>query len=144
MAVCADQMKMVTVWMNLIGNSLKYSDGAVRVEWLPCQNESGEPLLLMAAIDCGTRGVGVSRSQAASLFQAFGRLETHAQIEGTGLGLLSVQKIVEAHGGEVYIEGFGDGTPASGPFSTARGQYPPMLHDEFRTAFVATCPLARA
>ena len=143
-AVCADQMKMVTAWMNLIGNALKYSDGQVRVEWLPTKNENGEPLLAIAVTDCGTRGVGVSQAQAAHLFRAFGRLETHAQIEGTGLGLLSVQKIVEAHGGEVYIEGFVDGTPASGPFSTARGRYPAMLHGEFRTAFVATCPLAKA
>ena len=143
-AVCADPMKMVTVWMNLIGNALKYSDGEVRVEWLPTKNQDGDPLLAIAVTDCGTRGVGVSQNQAARLFRAFGRLEDHVNIEGTGLGLLSVQKIVEAHGGEVYIEGFKDGTPASGPFSTARGHYPAMLHGEFRTAFVATCPIAKA
>ena len=141
-AVCADEMKMVTVWMNLIGNALKYSDGPVCVEWLSAQNANGEPILVMAALDAGTRGVGISQAQATKLFRAFGRLETHAQIEGTGLGLLSVQKIVEAHGGEVYIEGFADGTPASSPFSSALGDYPTMLHGEFRTAFVVTCPLA--
>ena len=130
--------------MNLIGNALKYSDGAVRVEWRAACNEGGEPLLLMAVLDAGTRGIGISREQAARLFRAFGRLESHAQIEGTGLGLLSVQKIVEAHGGETFIEGFEDGTPASGPFTTARGRYPALLHGDFRTAFVATCPLATA
>lgn len=142
-AVCADEMKMVTVWMNLIGNALKYSDGPVRVEWRSSRNADGEPILLMAVTDAGTRGVGIAQSQAARLFRAFGRLESHSQIEGTGLGLLSVQKIVEAHSGEVYIEGFGDGTPASGPFATARGSYPTMLYGEFRTAFVVTCPLAK-
>ena len=140
-AVCADEMKMVTVWMNLIGNALKYSDGEVRVEWRSAEVD-GEKVLVMAVLDAGTRGVGIARNQAAQLFRAFGRLENHAQIEGTGLGLLSVQKIVEAHGGEVWIEGFTDGTPASGPFSTAKQRYPTMLHGEFRTAFVATCPLA--
>ena len=141
MAVCADEMKMVTVWMNLIGNALKYSDGEVCVEWRSAE-VNGEKMLVMAVLDAGTRGLGVSKIQAAKLFRAFGRLENHAQIEGTGLGLLSVQKIVEAHGGEVWIEGFADGTPASGPFSTATQRYPTMLHGEFRTAFVATCPLA--
>lgn len=103
-----------------------------------------EEFLIMAVLDMGTRGVGISQSQAAKLFRAFGRLETHANVEGTGLGLLSVQKIVEAHGGEAFIEGFAEGTPASGPFSTAQGDYPAMLHGEFRTAFVATCPLPRS
>ena len=142
--ICADEMKMVTVWMNLIGNALKYSDGEVRVEWRSAKNEDDEPVLAMAVLDSGTRGVGITANQASRLFKAFGRLETHANIEGTGLGLLSVQKIVEAHGGETYIEGFKDGTPAAGPFSTARGTYPTLLHGDFRTAFVATCLLIKA
>ena len=142
--ICADEMKMVTVWMNLIGNALKYSDGQVRIEWCSARDENGEPLLRMAALDAGTKGVGITQEQATQLFKAFGRLKTHAQIEGTGLGLMSVQKIVEAHGGEVFIEGFKDGTPGSGSFSTAQGQHRAMLHGDFRTAFVATCPVATA
>jgi len=58
------------------------------------------------------------------------------------LGLLSVQKIVEAHGGEVFIEGFADGAPDSLHFSTALKSYPAMLDEKHRTAFVVTCLLA--
>lgn len=137
LSICADEMKMVTVLMNLIGNALKYSDGPVCVTW-----RAHEETLLLGILDVGTDGQGITREQAARLFQAFGRLETHAAIEGTGLGLLSVQKIVEAHGGEVFIEGHEGGNADSSRFSTAKANYPSLLQEPFRTAFVFTCPLA--
>jgi len=131
----ADAMKMTTVWMNLIGNALKYSDGEVRIEWKTVGN-----WLLVSIGDQGKEGRGLSREQADQLFVAFGRLDSHAAVEGTGLGLLSVRRIVEAHGGEVFIEGGEDGAS----FSTARGTYPPMRSDTIRTAFVVAAPLQAA
>ncbi|HEX8465119.1 MAG TPA: HAMP domain-containing sensor histidine kinase [Abditibacterium sp.] len=135
--ICADDPKMVTVMMNLIGNALKYSDGEVRVRW-----QAREGVLLLAVLDRGKAGRGLTKDQASRLFRAFGRLETHANIEGTGLGLMSVQNILEAHGGAVWIEGNEAGTPDSAPFWTRLTDYPPQLCDSFRTAFVLTCPLA--
>lgn len=132
----ADEMKLTTVFMNLIGNALKYSDGEVHILWREAANN-----LLVAIADEGKAGQGISRTQADQLFVAFGRLDNHAQLEGTGLGLLSVRKIVEAHGGEVFIEGRADGTPASALFATARQAYPSMLSDRHCTAFVVVCPL---
>lgn len=140
-AVQVDLMKMTTVFMNLIGNALKYSDGEISVTWREVKR-SGHELVLVAVLDRGTRGSGITQAQAALLFTAFARLETHVHVEGTGLGLLSVLKIVAAHGGESFIEGHEDGTPASPRFSTARDQYPSLLPAEYRTAFVVTCPLA--
>ena len=145
--ICADEMKMVTVFMNLIGNALKYSDGDVRIVARPFKAADRDRELLIGVLDSGTKKQGITQNQAASLFTPFGRLETHAQIEGTGLGLLSVQKIVEAHGGEVFIEGFANGTPDSPHFSTAQHSYPPLLADahreSYRTAFVIACPTSR-
>lgn len=145
----ADEMKMVTVFMNLIGNALKYSDGEVRIAWREFERvkeigASRERMLCIAVLDQGTKGQGITREQAGRLFTAFGRLDNHSQIEGTGLGLLSVQKIVQAHGGETFIEGYKDGTPNSRPFSTAteHDSYPTMLSEAYRTAFVVTCPLS--
>ena len=142
--VCADEMKMVTVFMNLIGNALKYSAGEVRATWheFGTGGKGQDRRLHIAVLDRGTQGKGITQKQASQLFTAFGRLETHASIEGTGLGLLSVQKIVAAQGGETFIEGYVDGTPASPLFSTAPSAGLPMLEGEFRTAFVLTCPLA--
>ena len=137
LVVRADGAKLITVFMNLLGNALKYSDGEIRVSWQPCSDA-----VVCAVLDQGRGGVGLSRAQARQLFVPFGRLDAHAGVEGTGLGLLSAQKIMEAHGGEVFIEGCGDGTSKSTPFTTARGAYPSMLEEGFRTAFIVTCPLA--
>lgn len=142
--ICVDEMKLITVFMNLIGNALKYSDGGVRVAW----HIDGQTLLV-AVSDEGRVGKGLSRAEAEQLFVPFGRLDAHAQIEGTGLGLLSVQKIIEAHGGEIYIEGYTNGTPDSAPFSTVQSAatlansstQKNVLIDGFRTAFVVACPL---
>lgn len=128
----ADAMKMTTVWMNLIGNALKYSDGEVRIEW-----RAHDDWILVSVGDQGKEGRGITREQADQLFVAFGRLDAHLGTEGTGLGLLSVRRIVEAHGGEVFIEG---GAPES-PFSTARGAFPPMRTGSIRTAFVVATPI---
>jgi len=134
--VYADRLKLVTVFMNLIGNALKYSDGEVRVVW----RAEGDAVLV-GVLDQGTVGRGISEAQARRLFVAFGRLETHADVEGTGLGLVSALKIVEAHHGEVFVEGHADGTPASPPFTTAQGRYPSLLSPGFLTAFVIACPV---
>ena len=133
--VAVDDMKMVTVFMNLIGNALKYSDGPVDITW-----RTDGDRFLVAVLDEGKSQRGISQSQAEQLFVPFGRLDTHAEIEGTGLGLLSVQKIVDAHGGEIYIEGYGDGTSQSAAFKTSQGIYPTVLSGQFRTAFVVACP----
>jgi signal transduction histidine kinase len=100
---------------------------------------------VIGVCDQGTRGRGITRRRPSGCLRPFGRLDTPCEIEGTGLGLLSVRKIVEAHGGEAFIAGYEDGTPASPPFSTAaHGPYPSLLSGEWRTAFVVTCPLAQA
>ena len=135
MEVCVDEMRFITVFMNLIGNALKYSDGTVRVIW-----HSRHDRVFIAVMDQGLRGQGITRAQAQKLFVPFGRLDTHSQIEGTGLGLLSVQKIAEAHGGEIYIEGHVEGTGGSALFSTSQNNYRSVLEDGFLTAFVAACP----
>lgn len=130
-----DERKMITVLMNLIGNALKYSDGAVRIFWRTTQDD-----VLIAIADQGIAGRGITKTQADQLFVAFGRLDTHAEVEGTGLGLLSVRKIVEAHGGEVFIEGHTDGGSGSAPFSTAKRTGVSMLGERDLTAFVIACP----
>ena len=132
----ADEMKLVTVFMNLIGNALKYSDGPIRVGWT-----THDDTLLVGVIDRGKAGRGISREQAQKLFVPFGRLETHNNIEGTGLGLLSVRAIALAHEGAIYIEGHEDGTPNSAPFSTAETARPTLLSEGDFTAFVLACPL---
>lgn len=134
--VYADRLKLATVFMNLIGNALKYSDGEVRVVW----RVEGDAVLV-GVLDKGTSGRGISEAQVERLFMPFG-LDAHIQMEGAGLGLMSALKIVEAHGGKVFVEGHADGTPAGPPFTTAQGRYPSLLAPGFLTGFVIACPVA--
>ena len=133
----ADGMRLTTVFMNLIGNALKYSDGEVLVNW---RVHNGE--VLATVQDRGTNGRGITQQQAGQLFVPFGRLETHAEIEGTGLGLLSAQRTVEGHHGTLFIEGYKDGSSNSERFTTETSRHPSQLAEGFRTAFVVACPLA--
>jgi len=132
----ADRLKLTTVFMNLIGNALKYSDGNVRVVW----RVDGD-VIVAGILDQGTAGKGITEAQACKLFVAFGRLQAHTQVEGTGLGLVSARKIVEAHGGEAFIEGHQDGVAAASPFSTAERRYVSLLEPGFVTGFVMALPI---
>ena len=95
-----------TILLNLIGNSLKYADPARpgRIH-LSLWKEAGAPLLL---IEDNGLGFDVHRHQE-ELFQLFRRFHTH--IEGTGVGLYLVNRIVQGNGGRVEVESeIGQGT----------------------------------
>ena len=84
------------VWANLIGNALKYSRGRT-------------PARLEVGFDAASRayfvrdnGVGFDMQHADKLFDAFERLHSEAEFEGTGIGLATVQRIVQRHGGRIW------------------------------------------
>ncbi|WP_233635871.1 PAS domain-containing sensor histidine kinase [Hymenobacter setariae] len=83
---------------NLLSNALKYRHPA-RVPWVrvacACQ---GRDLVLTVQ----DNGLGIGEQQQKRLFQLFQRLHTH--VEGTGVGLYTVKKIVENAGGTISVQ----------------------------------------
>ena len=58
-------------------------------------------------VSVSDQGIGIAAADQEKLFRPFGRLETHVAgtaIQGVGLGLVVCQRLVEAHGGKIWIE----------------------------------------
>jgi len=98
--VYADELRLERILYNLLENAVKYSPqgGEIRVTVRP-QDE----YLLIRVSD---QGVGISLSDQDKLFAPFERLEESRpdSARGAGLGLLVCRRLVEAHGGQIWVE----------------------------------------
>jgi light-regulated signal transduction histidine kinase (bacteriophytochrome) len=85
---------------NLIGNAWKYSSRkeAAVIEF-GMTEEGGEPAYFVR-----DNGAGFDMAQAGTLFAPFHRLHSREEFEGHGIGLATVQRIVQRHGGRIWAE----------------------------------------
>ncbi len=99
--VGGDLKLLQVVLENLIGNAWKYSgkQEEARIEFGTTEYE-GKPVCFVR-----DNGAGFDMSQADKLFSAFERLHSSSEFEGIGIGLATVQRIIERHGGRVWAEG---------------------------------------
>ena len=95
-----DSSELHEALVNLIGNSIKYTPSGGKVE-ARLQRE-GE----FALLEIKDSGYGIPEDQQQDLFQPFRRIRTREtqSIDGTGLGLYLVKRIVERHGGSVHFQ----------------------------------------
>jgi PAS domain S-box-containing protein len=95
----AEKIPLQQVFMNLLGNAIKHA-GAVEpkidVSW-----EDAGPFYEFSVRD---NGQGIAPQYHERIFGIFQTLEARDKIEGTGIGLSVVQKIVESKGGRVWVE----------------------------------------
>lgn len=86
---------------NLLGNAWKFTQrrGDARIEFLLARASPG----LTACIR--DNGAGFDMAYAQKLFQPFQRLHNPSEFDGTGIGLATVARIVQRHGGTVWAEG---------------------------------------
>jgi light-regulated signal transduction histidine kinase (bacteriophytochrome) len=101
MAARADCRLMMVVLENLLGNAWKFTARcpAPRVEAGETVSAQGERAFFIR-----DNGAGFDMAYAGKLFQAFQRLHSAADYEGTGIGLAIVQRIIHRHGGRVWAE----------------------------------------
>ncbi|MHB8766220.1 MAG: PAS domain S-box protein, partial [Deferrisomatales bacterium] len=96
-----DRALLRQVWVNLLGNALKFSSGRER----PAVEVGGEEREDEVVYWVRDNGAGFEMQYADKLFGVFQRLHRQNEFEGTGVGLAIVQRIVERHGGRVWAEG---------------------------------------
>jgi PAS domain S-box-containing protein len=97
--VVADAMQLTQVFQNLIGNAIKFC-GERRPEIrVSATKQPGEWLFAVA-----DNGIGIEPQYFERIFRVFQRLHTRARYPGTGIGLAICKKIVERHGGRLWIE----------------------------------------
>ncbi len=103
-ALKADYAMMKQVVFNLVSNAVKFS--ALRKK--PLINIGFERSNGKINIFVKDNGVGFDNEKSHIIFEPFTRLHNHSNVEGTGVGLSIVKRIIEKHGGEVYAEGRSD------------------------------------
>lgn len=114
--ILCDRPRIGEVFYNLISNSLKYNDkpqkwievGVVKKDNRPASAQPSETLLFYVR----DNGIGIKDKHKEMVFRLFKRLHRRDLYGGgTGAGLTIVRRIVERHGGRIWVESvFGEGT----------------------------------
>jgi PAS domain S-box-containing protein len=99
-AVMADEAQLVQVFANLIGNAIKYR----RADIAPVVRVEAWRVGPMVQFSVADNGIGIEKEYFDRIFEMFRRLHTHDEYDGTGIGLAVVKKILERHGGKVWVE----------------------------------------
>ena len=97
----ADPAKLRQVVQNLIGNAVKYSPRGGKIS-VKASDYSPKEMLLSVS----DQGIGIPAEKVDLLFQKYARVDSGEgnQIKGAGLGLWICKAVVEAHGGNIWIE----------------------------------------
>ena len=99
--VYADKALLKQVWMNLLGNAIKYSRNREKAE-IAVGCKEGPADFEFYVKD---NGAGFDMQYVGKLFGIFQRLHLKEEFEGTGIGLANIHRIIARHGGKTWAEG---------------------------------------
>ncbi len=96
-----DEKAMMKVFMNLIGNAIRYRDPQKRPCWVKVRAEEDGAFWVFEVED---NGIGIPEENLGRVWEKFTRGDNTTGVTGTGLGLYIVKELVVGHGGEVSVE----------------------------------------
>jgi signal transduction histidine kinase len=97
--VRGDRTQLLQVFQNLVSNALKYrSQRTPRIQ-IGAEDKGGE-----WQISVRDNGIGIAPQYADRIFKIFQRLHTRKDYPGTGIGLAVCKKVIERHGGTIWVE----------------------------------------
>jgi len=94
-----DRRLLVALFQNLIGNAVKFRGEEHPIVQIGAEVE-GDSFVVTVA----DNGIGIDEEYAQQIFTIFQRLHNRTDYEGTGIGLALVKKIVEFHGGSIWLD----------------------------------------
>lgn len=95
-----NKVQIYQVFQNLIGNAIKYAknEGPVNIR-VTCQKQGGG-----WCFSVSDNGIGIAEKHLTSVFKIFKRLVRSSERAGTGVGLAICKKVVDNHGGQIWVE----------------------------------------
>jgi len=101
----ADRAKVKQVLYNLLSNAIKFTKegGQVRLQAMPARADDGSEQVQVVVSDTG---IGIAPQDLHRIFLEFEQVDSSyvRQQEGTGLGLALTRRLIEAHGGRIWVE----------------------------------------
>jgi signal transduction histidine kinase len=103
--VFGDRARLLQVFHNLIDNAVKFMGPQVapRID-VGVRDDEGEPIYFVQ-----DNGVGIDKGHHLSVFELFDRLDSASASGGSGVGLALVKRVIDSHGGRVWVESEGEG-----------------------------------
>ncbi|MBK4728295.1 response regulator [Oxynema sp. CENA135] len=97
----ADRTQLVRLFQNLIGNGIKFRDTGIVPQIKIGAESIGDREWMFSVQD---NGIGIDRESFERIFEIFERLDTSKKYPGSGIGMAICKKIVERHGGKIWLE----------------------------------------
>ncbi len=97
--VRGDRAQLVSLMQNLIGNALKFRGSEPPVVRITAKLGDGR-----WELSCADNGIGIEPDYAERIFLIFQRLHSRDTYDGSGIGLALCRKIVEYHGGHIWLD----------------------------------------
>jgi light-regulated signal transduction histidine kinase (bacteriophytochrome) len=97
--VRGDSFQLLQLFQNLIGNAIKYRSSEAPMVRVSASRQGDSWVFSVQ-----DNGIGIAEQYHPRIFQLFQRLHSQKQYSGTGIGLAICQRIVDRHGGRLWVE----------------------------------------